>query len=277
MFDEPFRVLVVGERGVGKTRWIHSFRQSLGLGVGVDGAKNIYIPYPDPDKLHETSMLEDLKTLSKTCKYFILNPDMRKKTVSCHPNLLHNSIDKSQKYGDIILCEYPSKQILFPIEDKALRKETLAWRKQFNCVVIMAEYSDITTLRSIHHWCLVCGFSPKKTIVCVNKCDIEPACLKNDFQSRKARIMNHFVSQCPVEYISAKTGTNVQFLYKYMNRRDFREAMREPHIPAHIGPPDLLNTMYRSSVDSLTYIQPSREVSKKRYDSEDIDQWLINT
>jgi GTPase SAR1 family protein len=285
MSADPFRVLVVGERGVGKSQWIQSLRNSIiqdGGGCGGSFPNGTYVPYPNADKLSDTSMLEYVNggKYSRTCRYFIMNPEMHKQKVVCHPNLLYHSIDKTREYHDMLVFEYPSTQIPYPFDRQSkLGLELRELPYQYDCLVIMGEYSDITSLRSIYHWCLVCGFSPARTIICINKCDVEPACFKNDFQSRKARVINHFVEQCAVEYISAKEGVNEQFIYKYMRHKDFRNAMKTPHIQKHIGYPHRTNRLYREAISEVIVETVAADTRNQKDDSsdEDIALHLLDT
>ena len=115
-------------------------------------------------------------------------------------------IKKNRLFDEIVISEYPSDINSIP-EDIA---------QHFDKVIIMMDYSDITSMRSAQCWASTIKPSKKNTIICVNKCDVQAMSLDDDFQVRKAEIMNHFSRQCAVEYISVKTGANIGFIYKYL-------------------------------------------------------------
>jgi predicted GTPase len=73
-------------------------------------------------------------------------------------------------------------------------------------------------MRSIQVWLDKIKSTNDKIIICITKCDVnnEESAEKDDFQLRKAKIMEHFLRQYQIEYISAKTNANVGFIYKYL-------------------------------------------------------------
>ena len=213
------RILLVGERGVGKTALANALR-SLAKGEPNNAFnENEYFPTRRvTDETIASATGFDLKQrplidyirkykYSESFVSFALNPQGKARIIVIDTDKLsENRVKKNRVFDEMRISEYPpgSKELT----------ETLA--KQFNKIIIMADYTDICSMRSVQHWATILRAPANKTIVCVNKCDVEAASSIEDFRSRKAYVMDHYSSQCNVEYISVKTGANVGFIYKYL-------------------------------------------------------------
>jgi GTPase Era involved in 16S rRNA processing len=285
MQAQPFRVLVVGERSVGKSSLVAAIRESLDASCasGSDlfppmghakrlrmsqeyhcqqhqqhqqqhmflntpsghsstsssSATNLqrtYVPCPSSvsQLRFQRTLLDDVLSdkVSTACKSFILNPSMRQSTIACRDNALFATCSPTDSYRDIVLEEYSPcarSRVLLPLHHPANPAAEVArirsWANTYDCLLVVADYGDITSLRSVGYWCKLAGLSAQRIVVCVNKCDHEPRFAADDFQFRKAKIVHFLLQRFAVEYTSAVTGTNLHFLYKYMNQVDFRQTL----------------------------------------------------
>ena len=222
----PCRVLVVGEPGVGKTAFIDAL-YSLVLNatstfrdsdydtheVSEFPSKTVYskyIPIATGFELNQMTMQDCIRAhkFSELFIRFVTIGHGRNKIMAIDETsrTLDLRIKKNRVFDEIVISEYPSDINSIP-EDIA---------QHFDKVIIMTDYSDITSMRSAQCWASTIKPSKKNTIICVNKGDVQAMSLDDDFQVRKAEIMNHFSRQCAVEYISVKTGANIGFIYKYL-------------------------------------------------------------
>ena len=220
--EEPkeYKVLVLGEAGVGKTAFINALKENIAIKKS-SFSESVYIPtkrefteiIPETDVglMIFDSVVEHAinKKYDKEVANFMIRPHfhkeeefflMEKKCMGQYNHLRKSDI------GKIEITEIPS----------TIRRLPPDFHHQFDKIIIMGDYHDITSLRSIQFWGELVKAPPRKVIVCVNKCDISPNDLVNDFQSRKAHILRHFFEKCALEFISVKTGANLLFLYKYL-------------------------------------------------------------
>lgn len=216
---DPYRVLVVGDRGVGKTAFMEAL-QELALNYPASfnecayvSTKQLYssrIPIVTGFELKQMTMMEYVysNTYSKSFGAFITKPHGRKHVMAMeNPSVLDARVKKNRVFDEILISEYPSNDIDSVSEELS---------SKYDRIIIMADYSDINTMRSAQSWASKLKTPKRKTIICVNKCDVQALSIEDDFQFRKASIMNHFSQQCAVEYISVKTRANIGFIYKYM-------------------------------------------------------------
>ena len=215
---EPYRILVIGERRVGKTAFIealYSLAKNRPFDVNEYEFKQTtrvfskYIPATSGKELNQKTMIEysNADQYSNSFTSFLIGPHGKQRVFAVNTNNMLRSKVMPRNFNKILISEFPS--------DTEFISEDIV--DQFDKIIIMAEYPDITTMRSILTWASIASAAAKKTIICVNKCDVEASSDKEDFQERKAKVMDHFVSQCAVEYISVKTNANVGFIYKYMD------------------------------------------------------------
>lgn len=220
LYPNAYKILVLGESGVGKTAFIEALsncvqdkpqRPLSGIRKPTTELNIKYIPATSSDNLQRTTMEDDVRSnrFSKSFANFALNQHGRYKIDSVLPEYVFNSrIASNREFKEIIISEMPIKR-----EDSI---EHLA--EKFDKIIIMGDYTDITSLRSMQYWATKIKAPKKKTIICVNKCDVdeEGDYEKEDFQLRKAKVMCHFLYQCGVEYISVNTLANIGFIYKYL-------------------------------------------------------------
>jgi hypothetical protein len=218
--------LVVGEPSVGKTAFIDAlyslvlnatstFRENdyethVATELPSKTVYSKYIPIASGFELNQMTMQDCIRThkFSESFIRFVTIGHGRNKIMAIDEmsRTLDLRIKKNRVFDEIVISEYPSNVNSIP-EDIA---------QHFDKVIIMTDYSDITSMRSAQCWASTIKPSKKNTIICVNKCDVQAMTLEDDFQLRKAEIMNHFSTQCAVEYISVKTGANIGFIYKYL-------------------------------------------------------------
>jgi len=213
------RILLVGERGVGKTAFMKALQSIARVETNTTFNENEYFPtrcVTDETivsttgfELKQRSMIDYIRKYeySESFVSFALKPHGKDRLMVIETDKLsENRVKKNRVFDEMLISEYPP----------GARELTDDLAKQFDKIIIMADYTDICSMRSVQHWAMVLRAPANKTIVCVNKCDVEAASSLEDFGSRKAYVMDHYSSQCPVEYISVKTGANVGFLYKYL-------------------------------------------------------------
>ena len=220
--DEPkeYNVLVLGEAGVGKTAFINALKENIAI-KKPSFSESVYIPtkrefteiIPETDAglIIFDSVVENAinKKYDKEIANFMIRSHfdkdsefflMEKKYMGKYNHLQKRDI------GEIEITEIPSTTRRFPPD----------FHHQFDKIIIMGDYHDITTLRGIQYWAELVKTPASKLIVCVNKCDISPHSIVDDFQTRKAHILRHFFEKCALEFVSVKTGANLMFLYKYL-------------------------------------------------------------
>jgi GTPase SAR1 family protein len=250
--DEPkeYKVLVLGESGVGKTSFINalhlfSFKSptkcaEMNETSAADCAfeirncvkENIAIKKSSfsesvyfPTKTEFTEIIPETNTglmifdsvvehtinkkYSKDVANFMMRPHFHKEEEFFLMEKKYmgqcNSLRK-RDIGKIEITELPSTSRRFPPD----------FHHQFDKIIIMGDYHDITTLRSIQYWVELVKAPARKIIVCINKCDISPNDPSNDFQTRKAKILRHYFENYTLEFASVKTGANLMFLYKHL-------------------------------------------------------------
>lgn len=217
--DTPVRILVVGESGVGKTEFIRSIRNNSIRSPPSEEAP--YIPTRKKTTtyvshirhLPYTNLMDEIQNrkFSRTFIRFLLTPQTKQQiSLIDSRKLFEHYAQQKTPHPDMLITEIPSST-------------TDAVSCEYDYIIVMAEYSDITTMRSLYYWIQTMNCPPEKTIICINKCDVEPISLADDFQSRKAKILEYFLQKYPVEYISVKTKANIQFIYKYLSNQVSKE------------------------------------------------------
>lgn len=215
----PFKVLIVGEPRVGKTAFSEAL-QELALRSRPSFNENAYqkttqitikhVPAATSLEIKQRPLIDYIRDnkFAKSFVAFATKPHGRQKLLVLDNDKLYKcSMPQTNRvFDEMIISEFPSTTNEIPAEVLA----------QFDKIIVMAEYSDINTMRSAFTWSTKLKLPKDKTIICVNKCDEQALSVDDDFQSRKAQVMNYFASQCAVEYISVKTRANLGFIYKYM-------------------------------------------------------------
>jgi len=215
-----YTVLVLGERGVGKTSFIRALKEYITNQPQTFSESHYsptkttfteYIPRTNTKSLNIESILANIEKggFCREVSRFIMNPHfdgIRKYNLLDDMDIIQNSLHLDREVGEIMITEFSSTTKIFPHN----------FADCFDRIIIMGEYSDITTLRSIQYWVELVKAQRNKTIVCVNKCDLQPISIENDFHSRKAKALKHFSDQCALEFISVKNCANIGFLYKYI-------------------------------------------------------------
>lgn len=220
--DEPkeYKVLILGEKGVGKTSFINALKEYISIQKTsfYDSEYNPtrekfteIIPEFSEELIIFDSVVENTihKKYSKEVANFMIRPHFHKEEEFFLMDKKYmgqcNHLKKCN-IGEIEITEIPSTIRRFPSD----------FHYRFDKIIIMGDYHDITTLRSIQYWAELVKTPASKLIVCVNKCDLSPRSIIEDFQSRKAQVLRHFFEKCTLEFISVKTGANLMFLYKYL-------------------------------------------------------------
>jgi hypothetical protein len=213
-------VLVLGEAGVGKTSFIRAVRECVEFRRHTFSDKVYnptkgtfiqYIPEVNTSTIICQSVLENVNNnkFSKEVSNLIMNPhllgDERFFLINKY-DLTNSNIVKDRNIGEVSISEISANIKRFPP----------GFSEHFDKIIIMGDYPDITTLRSIHCWIENIKAPPNKIIVCVNKCDISPITIEDDLQSRKAKVLLHFFDNYKLEFISVKTCANLMFIYKYL-------------------------------------------------------------
>lgn len=220
-YPNAYRILVLGEPGVGKTSFIDALHE---LVTKTPYPPNLTKPYVPTEKTYSkcipattseelpiTTMEDDIRAnrFSKSFNYFALNPHGRFKLDAVIPhNLFNSKIGANRHFMEILISEIPVN-----------REESINHLLfEFDKIIIMAEYCDITTIRSLQYWVSKIRAPASRIIMCINKCDdgTQDDYQKEDFHLRKAKVIDHFLYQCPVEYISVKNRANIGFIYKYI-------------------------------------------------------------
>lgn len=202
MYAQTYKILVVGEPGVGKSEYIESFIQKHTDNYDVE------LNHMNPLFGYEID------------KGFI---DLTQKKVS--PQFMDFMFQYSYMYEKTTKINYiqeykrvPSIQIneggcsnLFDYETGELRD---VMETNFDKIIVMVDYSCINSMRSAFIWIDKLGLTPKNCIICVSKCDTEVNEINTRFE-RKAKVLETY-SMYPIECISSKTDFNLDFFYKYI-------------------------------------------------------------
>lgn len=226
-YDGAYRILVLGERGVGKTAFIDALYDCV--------CPNPFVPSPPPPPnlqppyrpttsvytkyipsttsadLPRTTMEEDVRAnrVSKSFIYFALNQHGKQQIETVIADVVFNGcIQPNRVFSEILISEMPAN-----------REESIEHlAREFDKIIIMGDYSDINSMRCLQFWSEKIKASRRKIIICVNKCDLgsDTNYTKIDYHLRKAQIIDHFLHQCAVEYISVKTLANIGFIYKHI-------------------------------------------------------------
>lgn len=214
------KVLVLGSACVGKTSFIRALKEYI-AGTPQTFSESEYIPtknmFIDHIPKTNTSKLDSASVLhncnnGKYCKEvaeFIINRHYYKNErflLLDRNDMLYGNIPENEDVGEITICELSSKIRDFPPY----------FEMEFDKVIIMCDYHDIGSIRSVQYWAELIKAPTRKIIVCINMCDAPPISYANDFQERKAQVLRHYAEQCKLEFISVKTGANIGFLYKYI-------------------------------------------------------------
>jgi GTPase SAR1 family protein len=97
------------------------------------------------------------------------------------------------------------------LDEKSTNKKDLS---KYTKIILMCDFTDITTMRSMLCYISKYDLTNKNTIICVNKCDYDTT--YDDIQlNRIYRVLKDF-NVYPVEFISTNTGFNLEFIYKYI-------------------------------------------------------------
>jgi hypothetical protein len=217
---KPYHVLVAGEAGVGKSAFIRALceatsQQSSTFSESVykitTTMETTRIPEINSAILERKSVIDNVKSRAygEVISNFIMKQhgpeeDRFKLLKECES--WYSNIPEASCFREIVLHELPH----------TTREVPPKFVDDFDKVVIVADYHDITTLRSAQCWAELIRPPKRKTIVCVNKCEVEPKSRAEDFRDRKAAILRHFSEQCSLEFISVATGANIPFLYKHL-------------------------------------------------------------
>lgn len=214
------KVLVLGSKCVGKTSFIRALKEYISGKPQTFSeseyipTKNIFIdhiPGTNTSNLDTSSVLNNCHN-GKYCKpiaEFIINRHYDKDEkffLMEKADVLYGNIPENKDVGEIMMCELSSKCDELPDD----------FQSEFDKIIIMCDYHDIGSMRSVQTWAELIKAPTRKIIVCINMCDAPPISYANDFQYRKALVLKHYADQCKLEFISVKTGANIGFLYKYV-------------------------------------------------------------
>jgi GTPase SAR1 family protein len=219
--ERQYNVLVLGERGTGKTSFIHAMKEYIS-----NKPQTFSESYYSPttcivhDFIPETNAnnisVDSIFTNTENGKYcedvsnFIIYPHynkMDKYYLLRDADIIRSNVQSDRVIGEIMVVEIPSVT-------KELPK---GFVDCFDKIIIMGDYNDNNSLRSVRYWAEFIDAPRSKMIVCVNKCDVTPIDdLNGELRKRKAMILKYFADRCDLEFMSIKTGANVGFLYKYM-------------------------------------------------------------
>lgn len=218
----PYKVLVLGESGVGKTAFIDALyaiasrtprTYSESVYIPTRKLYTKYIPAIDSIMLDKKSIIDNIraKQFDEVVANFMLrqhgNCAEDKFKLLQEQDSWHSNIPDGCHYREIMISELPA-------ETRTLPERFI---DEFDKVVIMTDYHDITSMRSAQYWAELIHSPKRKTIVCVNKCEVAPLSKANDFRDRKSVILRHFAEQCHLEFISVSTEANLTFLYKHLD------------------------------------------------------------
>jgi len=219
--ERQYNVLVLGERGTGKTSFIHALKEYIS-NKPPTFSESYYSPTTCivHDFIPETNAnnisVDSIFTNTENGKYcedvsnFIIYPHynkMDKYYLLRDADIIRSNVQSDRIIGEIMVVEIPSVT-------KELPK---GFVDCFDKIIIMGDYNDNNSLRSVRYWAEFIDAPRSKMIVCVNKCDVTPIDdLNGELRKRKAMILKYFADRCDLEFMSIKTGANVGFLYKYM-------------------------------------------------------------
>jgi len=214
------KVLVLGSACVGKTAFIRALKEYI-AGQTQSLSETKYTPtksiFIDHIPETNTSLLDNSSILNncekgkydKHIAEFIIQRHNHKNDTFLlldANDMLYGNIPEQKDVGEITICELSSTCGEIPA----------GFESEFDKVIIMCNYHDITTMRSVQNWAEKIKAPVRKIIVCINMCDVPPKNYEDDFRERKAQILRHYSEQCKLEFISVKTGANIGFLYKYI-------------------------------------------------------------
>jgi signal recognition particle receptor subunit beta len=217
---KPYKILVLGEAGTGKSTFIESLYCTVSKTprwfspMEYETTKveqTTFIPAINTKILEKKSTIDHIRdhSFGEVVSNFILKQhrdgkEKFKLVKEC--DSWDSNIPEAAYFHEMIISEWPSYAKTFPPN----------FAQEFDKIIIMTDYHDITTMRSAQFWAELIRAPKSKTIVCVNKCELEPISSDNDFASRKARVLKHFSEQCRLEFISVASNANMTFLYKYL-------------------------------------------------------------
>lgn len=247
--DEPkeYKVLILGEAGVGKTAFINALKENVAIKKS-SFSESVYVPtfsfalpvvvapenFPPPTPSGTadiTRKREFTEIIPETDAGLMIFDSVVENTINKKYNkevanfMIRPHFHKEEQFflmerKQMGQCNNLCKREIGKIEITEITEIPPTSRSdfhhQFDKIIIMGDYHDITTLRSIQFWAELVKAPARKIIACVNKCDISPNDPANDLQSRKANILRHYFDNYNLEFISVKTGANLLFLYKYL-------------------------------------------------------------
>jgi len=202
MYPETYRILVVGDSGVGKTEYVDCFM-----------------------KKHEENYDIETNCINPLFGYQIDKGLINLKEGKLSPQFMEFMFQYSYMYEKATKIDYiqeykrqPSIQVMEgecgDITDYNSGELREFMTCNFDKIIVMVDYTCINSMRSAFIWIDKLGLTPKNSIICVSKCDTEVNETNTRFE-RKAKVMEIF-SMYPIECISSKTGHNLDFFYKYM-------------------------------------------------------------
>lgn len=207
MYSDVYRILLVGEPGVGKTEFIEKCIQKHSTDYDVESdyigeLKGFQI---DGGSLFEAREKERIS--SQFIKFMMDHAFMFEKSTNVGgiPSEAQLPCVRFFECGGCNLLEYESGELRDYI------------RENFDKVIVMVDYTCISTMRSAFIWIDKMGLNRDNTIICVTKCDLEVEACEARFD-RKARVLATYADILPVECISSKGEFNLDFFYKYCSR-----------------------------------------------------------
>lgn len=215
----PYKILVLGESGTGKTAFIESFhriasqthRRFQTEHKKTKKVATTFIPAINSNMLEKKSTIDHVRehSFGEAVSNFILKrhndgDEQFKLLKEC--DSWYSNIPEASYFRQMLISELPSDTRALPSN----------FEQEFDKIIIMTDYHDITTIRSAQYWAELIKAKKSKTIICINKCEMEPLSFSNDFSSRKAKILRHFAEQCTIEFISVAANANLTFLYKHL-------------------------------------------------------------
>ena len=211
--DRRKQILLFGENGVGKTNWMDALANDIdkeypymfneSVHRFTVEPESILIPATDSCVFNQFTLVESIyyRKLSDSCSEFIMTHGYK-----FIPESSKDLIELGQCFPDVIINEIPKNDL---VSDEIVEDSDLC--------IIMADYSEISTIRSVRYWIDKYNLPPSKTVICVNKCDVQIDSYPEDFRKRKCKYLQYYASlQYPIEMTSVKTRQNLHFLYKYI-------------------------------------------------------------
>ena len=221
-YNFTYKVLVLGEACVGKTTFIKELKNHIAGNLRKSSFSETEYR---PTEFKFTEKIPETNTDSIICDsiFNYMENAMYNKEVARFIMKLHIYNDEQFvliNTSDIFRYNIPIDRNIGEIEIVEMSSTTRSFppnfEYHFDKIIIMGDYHDITTLRSIQYWIELIKTSESKLIICINNCDKSPISFVDDLQSRKAKILKHFFENYKLEFISAKTGANLTFLYKHI-------------------------------------------------------------